>query len=107
LQLLLSVGREVINRYLLPGAPTTANPLQQCVEPNDGTDRETDTRLLHRPCSTYYARGVKNMAATTKFGANEMSQPKLLFEVFINTDLLTDARNGSQSDVKTFMIKER
>jgi len=50
---------------------------------------------------------VKNMAATTKFGANEMSQPKLLFEVFINTDLLTDARNGSQSDVKTFTIKER
>jgi len=47
------------------------------------------------------------MAARTKFGANEMSQPKLLFEVFINTDLLTDARNGNQLDVKTFTIKER
>ena len=39
------------DRYLLPAGPTAA----VCGSWMGQTDRQTDARQMHRPCSTYYA----------------------------------------------------
>jgi len=56
-RLLLSAGRAAIDRYLLDAGPTAANPRQRRA---NGTDRRTDARQLHRPCSAYYAGSANN-----------------------------------------------
>jgi len=43
-----------INRYLLPARPTAANLQPWRAADAWDTDRRTDARQLHRPCSTYY-----------------------------------------------------
>ena len=62
--LLLTAGRAIIDRYLLPAGRKAANLQQRSVATgrvNDGTYRQTDARPLHRPCTAYYADNVNNM----------------------------------------------
>ena len=64
--MLLSAGRAIIDRYLLPAGRKAANLQQRSVATgrvNDGTYRQTDARPLglHRPCTAYYADNVNNM----------------------------------------------
>jgi len=51
------------NRSISPGCWGSKPTAAACVSPHptDGTDRQTDARQFHRPCSTYYASSVNKM----------------------------------------------
>jgi len=55
-----AVRRAAIDRYFLPAGPTAANRSSgyTVVGPYARTDRQTDARQMHRPCSVYYAGGA-------------------------------------------------
>jgi len=61
-----------VDRYLLPTGRSAANPpavvaaVNQWDRPTNGqTDRRTDARPLHRPCSAYYVGSVNTNRCNT------------------------------------------
>ena len=56
----LHANHAVFDRYLLPARPTATTCSSGMRQP-DGTDRQTDTLQINRPCSAYYAdSAIKN-----------------------------------------------